>query len=135
MTRRRVALLLALVATVALATSTGAVSSMSAERPLQVEVADEGSAYIGFEQTASSTANGTTNLTVAVTNRFPPGTALTTVEVAVGGDARHLAADGPLDPGERVTVTFRSVACDDRIRIAAFGSGVSVRFERAVACS
>ena len=94
--------------------------------------------------TGNTTGNETTNETqldsgertahvdVTVTNQFPAGTQLATVEVTAEGKSVEL---GPLAPGERATHTFSSVSCGDSIRIEASGDGVAVRLTRTVTCS
>lgn len=94
--------------------------------------------------TGNATGNETTNATqldggertayvdVTVTNQFPAGTELATVEVTADGTSVDL---GPLAPGERVTHTLPSVACGDSIGIEASGDGVAVRLTRTVTCS
>lgn len=185
--RRQVVLVVALLAATAAVTSSGAFSTTVAERGVDVEVAEDPNAYLGFEQTQHSndgnvtanvsvtqreeetstgdvnetqedsenetadvnetgdtTGNETANLTqrdsgertanvdVTVTNQFPAGTELTTVEITANSTSVDLA---PLAPGERATHTFPSVACGDSIGIEASGDGVAVHLDRAVDCT
>lgn len=130
--RRHVFVLVALLTATALVTSSSAFSATAADRDVNVEVAEDPSAYLGFEQTYNNSENATANVSVTVTNRFPTTTELTKVEVAVNGTSVDLA---PLAPGERTTHTFQSVSCGDRIGIEASGDGVDVRLERTVDCT
>lgn len=144
--RRRVLLVVALLAVTVLVTSSTGFSATAADRDVSIEVAEDPNAYLGFEQTQYSTENVTANVNVTenssgnetayvdvtVTNQFPARTALTTVEVTVNGTSADLA---PLASGERATHTFSSVSCGEPIRIDASGDGVAVRLERRVTCS
>jgi P pilus assembly chaperone PapD len=127
-----------LVAAVALAVSstvgTGGISAATMERGIQGELADDRTAYLGFEQTPENTTNDTTDLEVTVTNRFPGGTELTAVEVTVNETTVDLADGGTVSPGEEVTYTFTAVSCGDRTTVVAVGSDMSVRLDRSVAC-
>ncbi|HKL28379.1 MAG TPA: hypothetical protein VJ898_03830 [Natrialbaceae archaeon] len=135
MTRgRRLSLILALLAALALVTSTGGYTSMTAGRNVEVAVAPDHAAFLGFEQTTDTVTNGTANVTVTVTNRFPTGTALETVVVIVDGETATLAADGTLDAGESASATCEDVACGAPIAVHASGSDVSVSLYRSVRC-
>ena len=185
--RRHVFLVVALLTATALATSGGAFSTTAAERGVDIEIADDRNAYVGFEKTQridrtgianasanqssdgnqttngsvtqSGSANRTTNgsvtrgsdgnrtanvsvtqrdsgtdtrdVTVGVTNQFPAGTQLASVEVSADGSSVDL---GPLASGERGTHTFPSVPCGESIGVEASGDGVTVDFERSVTC-
>lgn len=133
MTHSRLGLLVVLAA-VALVTSTAGFSTASADRAVQVAVVDDDAAYLGIAERSSGTANGTTNLTVAVTNRFPTGTSLETVRVSAGGQTTALASGDPLDPGETRSATFENVACDSTFAVNASGSDVAVHLDRVVEC-
>ncbi len=134
MSRRRLLVLAAAVLGLAAVTATGGFTSASVERSVQVQVADDENAYLGFEQNVTNVENGSADLEVRISNRFGTATDLATVEVTVDGTAVDLAGDGPIGPGETVDRTFRSVPCDDSISIAASGDGVAVRFDRIVSC-
>jgi len=131
MNRRTVVLVTGLIAVLGLLTSTGGLSATAADRGLQVTIADDDDAYLGFQQDAVTT-NGTTNLTVTVANQFPTGTTLDTVEISVDGETRDA---GPLDAGEDETVTFEFAECDDTIAVDASGTGVAVSLSRPVGCA
>jgi hypothetical protein len=125
---------LAFLAAIALVTSTGGYSSVTAGRDVQVAVAPDHAAFLGYEQTRGPVTHGSTNVTVTVTNQFPSGTSLDRVVVCVPGECEYLTADGPLRPGENVTVRFEYLPCHSTIWVAAAGSGVSVRLSRPVTC-
>lgn len=127
---RRALLLIAVLVAASLATGTGGISAMSADRGFDARIVDDDDAYIGFQQEAVTT-KGTTNLSVTVTNQFPAGTTLETVEISVDGETRYV---GPLDPGEVGTATFEFVDCGDSIDVEASGDGVQVSFSRPVEC-
>lgn len=112
----------------------GGLSVGAMDRGIQGAVADDSTAYLGFEQTPTNTSNDTTDLDVTITNQYFGGTELTTVEVTINGTTVDLAEDGTVDPGEEATHTFTSVACGDRITVEALGDGVGVRLDRSVAC-
>lgn len=133
--RRQILLLIILVAGGALVTSTSGVSSVAADRGVQGEIAEDPSAYLGFEQTPQNTADGTTDLEVTVTNQFPSGTDLTVVTVTVNGTTVDLAESDPLESGESATHTFTTVPCDDPITIKASGNSVRVSLDRSVTCN
>ncbi|MFT4889789.1 MAG: hypothetical protein ACI9YT_000700 [Halobacteriales archaeon] len=133
MTRRRsLSLVLATVAVLALVTSTGGVSSATVDRGVRIAVAPDHSAFLGFEPSTGTVTDGTTNVTLTVTNGFPSGTTLATVEVTVDGETRKLVANRSLGSGESAGATFENVACDARITVEASGAGVFVRLVRSV---
>lgn len=135
MTRRRsLSLVLATVAVLALVTSTGGVSSVTGDRDVRIAVAPDHSAFLGFEQSTGTVTNGTTNVTLTVTNGFPSGTSLATVEITVDGETENLVADGSLGSGESAGATFENVACDAKITVEASGSDVFARLVRSVEC-
>ncbi len=119
------------VATLAVAVGTGGFSSAAADRSVEVAVVGDDDAYLGFQQFPVTT-NGTTNLTVTVSNRFPPGTTLDTVKISVNDKTRYVDL---LDSGEDESVSFEFVACDDTIYVEAVGGSVTVSFSRPVDCS
>lgn len=134
---------LAFLAVTAFATSSSGFTTATTDRGVSVDVAEDANAYLGFEQTRDSNetattngtqrvdANGTTHVDVTVTNQFPAGTELATIEVTVNGTAVDI---GPLAAGERVTRAFSSVSCGDSIVIVASGVEVTVRFTRTIPC-
>jgi hypothetical protein len=127
------ALLLVGVAVLAVTVGTGGYTTTSAERGVNVAVADDEHAMIGVEQTVA-TGNGTTELRVTVTNQFPSRVALSAASVRVGGRTVGLTASGTLGPGEAATATFENVTCGETIAIAAEGNGADVRLTRSVDC-
>ncbi|MFO7833656.1 MAG: hypothetical protein R6V31_06280 [Halohasta sp.] len=130
---RELVLLIALTAALSLTLGTSGVSSVSADRGIDVAVADDQRAFLAFEQHATTT-NETTSLEVTVGNQYPDGTPLSTGTVSVGGSTVDLAADQQLAGGEQRTFRFESVSCSDRVRIEAAGPGVTTTVERPVAC-
>ncbi|WP_178915060.1 hypothetical protein [Natronomonas gomsonensis] len=132
--RRRLLLAAALLASVVVVTTTGGFSSATAERGVDVSVAEDSNAYLGVEQAPSGTENGTTNLEVTVANQFPAGTDLTTVEVTANGTTVDFAEPDAVEAGDERTYTFRTVSCDGRITVEAQGAGVTVGLNRTVAC-
>lgn len=132
--RRALLLFAGLALVVSSVMSTGGVSSVSVDRGIDVAVADDELAYLGFEQTPTNTSNDTTDLEVSVTNQFSGGTELTAVEVTINETTVDLAAGGTVSPGEEVAYTFTAVPCGDRITVVAVGAGVSVQLNRSVAC-
>lgn len=134
MTRRRMLVLAAAVVGLAGVTATGGISSIAVERGVEVQIADDRNAYLGFEQNATNVGNGSADLEVRASNQLGTTTAFTTVEVTVDGTTADLTGDGALEPGDVVTRTFRSVSCEERVAVSASGDGVSVRFDRPVEC-
>lgn len=129
-------LLLVLIATlVVLATAFGTSGRVntSGDRTLAVATATDGNAYVGFEQTVERTAEAT-NLTITLTNQFPPGTTLTTVTVTVGSETRSLAPTGGLLTRERVTARFSGVDCTATITVAVSGTNTTGTLTRRVDC-
>ena len=131
---RHLSLILALLAALALVTSTGGYTSVTAGRNVEVAVAPDDAAFLGFEQTTDAVTNGTTNVTVTVTNRFPAGTTLETVVVIVDGETATLTTDGTLEAGESASETCDDVACGAPIAVHASGSDVTVSLYRSVQC-
>lgn len=131
MSRRRILLLVAaglVVATTAAGTS--GFDSASVDRGVTVAVADDTTAYLGIEQATTNATNGTTNLTVTLSNRFPAGSTLA-ADIGVGNQSSGVT----LDAGETETATFQSVDCGEQIAVDASGSGVAVSLNRTVSCS
>lgn len=129
-------LLLVLVATLAVVGVTMASAgnvTMSADRSFVVSTTDDQTAYLGFQQTVD-TAGTVTNLTVNVTNQYPPGTTLTSLTVTVGSETESPALNGGLDPGERVTARFTDVDCTANITVDVSGSNESGTLVRPVSC-
>lgn len=72
-----------------------------------------------------------TSLEVTVTNQFAGGTTLETVAVTVDGDTESV---GPLQSGERRSVTFDDVDCGDEFTVEATGTGTAIELTRTVEC-
>jgi PKD repeat protein len=133
--RRQLVVLATIVLAATLVTSSAGSSSIESDRNTQVAVADDSSALLGFNQTVSNTTNGTTTLTLTLTNQYPSGTSLTTVSVTAGGESVSLAENGSVAPGEQITATFDSVSCGSSIAVEASGGGVFVSLDRSVICN
>ncbi|MEA1930027.1 hypothetical protein [Halohasta litorea] len=109
-------------------------SSVTAERGVEMAVAGDNAAVVGFEQRAIHTANGTTELELTVRNQFGTEIELTAIEVGVGGTTEHLAENSPLEPGEHRTERFVGVSCTDEITVHVSGTDIDSRFDRPVQC-
>ena len=135
---RRVGVAIILVAVALLVTSSVGVSTVAVERPVSIEVVDDESATVGFDDPGSVAENATgptvpaenasaVELT-AVTNR-----AGTTLDVTVRGNGAttvdDLEAGSSIEPGETETVTA-SVTCEDSatasVDVVATGDGLTV---------
>ena len=119
---------------VALATTagTGAVSSMSAERGMNVHVVDDKDAYLGLDVNTTTTENGT-EVNVTVSNQFPSGA---TLDVELRHDDVTLyPGNHSLESGETRWPTFENATCGEMVRITATGDGVTVELERRVDCT
>lgn len=132
--REQLVLFAALVVAVSLIPSTGGVSSVQADRTVQISVADDSAAYLGLNRTLSNTTDETTDLSVTVRNQFPSDTSLTTVCVTVGNETVTLAENRSIDAGEQATAEFDAVSCPDSVTVNASGPDVSVRLTRTVDC-
>jgi hypothetical protein len=132
MNRRAWVVVLAGIVALATTVGTGAMSSMSAERAMTVDVADDDDAYLGVAIETTMTENGTT-LTVTVTNQFPGGILLENVKISHNGTTLS-PGDGSLDVGNPEEVTFENVNCDGTVRITASAEHVHVELEREVEC-
>jgi len=118
---------------VALATTagTGAVSSMSAERGMNVHVVDDKDAYLGVDIETETSEDGT-EVNVTVSNQFPSGT---TLHVTVSHDDTAHPGDGSLESGQKRWVRFENADCSENVIITASGDGVTVELEREVDCN
>jgi len=134
MHRRELFLLVGVVAALSLTVGTSSVSSVSADRSIEVAVVDDQDAFLTFEQETGNTTNGTTSLNVTLGNQYPAGTPLSRVTVSVHDEPTNRTEARRLNTGAQRTWTFRSVSCNDTISVEAEGSGVFASFERPVAC-
>jgi hypothetical protein len=132
--RRYLPLLVALLLGSTLVMSSGGFSSLTADRDVELEVADNENAYLKFEQSPTNTENGTTDLEVTVTNQFPSGTSLSVVAVTINGETQYLVDSGQLESGASAMETFRSVTCGARITVEASNDDVEVCFNCTVIC-
>lgn len=146
MNRLRTLGIVAIAALVLLTTGTGGVSTISAERSVELAVADEGEAYVGVEVVDPVFDPGQPEdaTVLTLTNRLDQP--LTDVEVTVRGDEKTPPVlqgyDTPerLGVGEQATVTA-TVNCDASpgrdtetwtVGVSAAGDGVSVETTRTV---
>lgn len=145
---RRTALALATLTLLVSVVSTGGFSSVSAERTVQVAVADDPRAYLSIAEPARNLSSGEQRVTLlTLRNRFP--TDLTDVEVTVTGDGAppaKLVVNGPnpVEHPESLAVGSEgdvvvTVVCDgnggtDEFRVAvdASGPGAGVELNRTV---
>jgi len=130
----RVVLVAALaLCTLALVTNTAGTSSVAMDRGLRADVAPDEDAYLGFEQ-ETATTNGTTNLSVRVTNRLSTDVPLTRVRLTVDGERTALLGGDGLSPGESPSERVPSVDCGDRVVVSATAPDTRVVLERQVEC-
>jgi len=108
-------------------------SVMSADRGAEITVVDDDRAYLGIDRSPTGTVNGTTNLTVTITNRFGDGTVLERVTLAATLDdaSERLSS---IRAGDSKESTLRGVSCDGYVEIRATGESVEVSLSRAVIC-
>ena len=131
---RKHLVLVAVLVALSFTVSTSSVSSVSADRGIEVAVVDDQTAFLTFDQHTENTANGTTSLTVTVGNQYPDGTTLTSVTVAVQNTPVDRTETRQLDAGTQHTWTFDSVSCSDTLSIEADGPDVYTSFERPIIC-
>jgi hypothetical protein len=129
----RVLLVSTLVVAVVVTVGTSAFSATTAERGVDISVADDEHALLGIERQVGTASNGTVNLSVTVTNRFA-GDTLTSVVVTVDGETRELAEADPVRPGEQAVASFAAVDCTTTIGVRASGPSTSVSLTRPVPC-
>lgn len=132
MDRRQPVLVAGVVAALVAVSGSAGFTSTAADRGVEVAVVDDDEAFLGVERTTVNETDGTANLSVTVTNRFPAGTTLDTVEVAVDGNTETRTNVGT---GVAVTVEFDSVDCDESLTVNAYGTGVEVSLDRPVDCN
>ena len=134
---RRVGVAIILVAVALLVTSSVGVSTVAVERPVSIEVVDDESATVGFEdrQPVEPPENDSAVELLEVTNRA--GTELdATVRETQAGDVAvgDLETGESIEPGESATVRA-PVTCEGNtttsIDVVVTGDGITV--ERAVA--
>ncbi|WP_323676423.1 hypothetical protein [Halorubellus sp. PRR65] len=135
MTRRGWLVLAAALVVLATTAGTSAFSAASLDRSVQIDVADDQSAYLGVSVTGNAT-NNTTTATVTVTNQLPGDIALTTVTATDEGDSTSLTpGDGSLDGGDTTSATIENVTCGETVVIHASGDAVTVTLEREIQCT
>lgn len=114
--------------------STGGVSSILATHSVDVVTTGPQDAYLGVEQTLLQTKGNTTDLELTVTNQFPAGIVLTTVEVTTNGTTVDLTTRGRLEPGDNRTHTFRAVSCGETLIVESSSADTSVQINQSVSC-
>lgn len=128
---RQLGLIVAVLAALSMTlTGTAGFTGVEADRGVQVAVVDDDTAYLGVEQAPSNTTDGTADLNVTVTNRFPTGT-----ELAVTVETGNHSAAVDIASGESRTVSVTSVDCDGQLAINGTGPAVSLHLDRPVECS
>lgn len=131
MNRRAWVVLAAAAVALASTAGTGAVSSMSAERGMNVDVVEDERAYLGVDIETTTTENGTA-VNVTVSNQFPSGT---TLDVTVSHEGVTLyPGNHSLESGETRWATFENATCGETVRITASAGSVTVELERDVEC-
>lgn len=128
--RQTLALVAVFAASASLVTGTAGFSTSAVDRGMQVAVAADDAAYLGVEQAPSNTTDGTTDLDVTVTNRFPTGT-----DLAVTIETENHSETVDIASGVSRTVTVSSVDCGGQLGINGTGPAVSLRLDRPVECS
>lgn len=142
---RRAALAVATLTLLASVVVTGGFSSVSADRTVQVAVAEDSRAYLSITEPAQNLSAGEQRVTLlTLQNRF--ATRLTGVEVTVAGDGTsppNLNGTDPVDHPESLAIGEEgdvsvTVYCGDsgsdefRVAVDASGPGVSVGLNRTV---
>jgi hypothetical protein len=107
---------------ISLVVSSGSFSAVSADRGMNVAVADDTSAFVGYE-----TACENRKFEVTITNRFE--SALTDGSITVGGTTESV---GELGPGEQETTAFDHVEQGDPVTVELQGPTKTVELERSV---
>ena len=132
---RVVLLLLVVGAALTVVLGTASDTRATGDRPLELDFGATNSAFVGFEQLPVDQANGTTDLLVSVSNRFPDPVRFDSVRIETVDRSEALAPAKTVASGERVRGTLPNVTCGARLRVHAVGSDVDVAFTRHVACS
>ncbi len=119
--------LLALALVVAVA-GTGGFSSATADRGVAVDVADDASAYVGYDAAEPETVyGGNESALVTVTNRLPVSVSITDVDVdaPAGLDVHVTDSGGEIQPGAEATIVA-AISCEETIEDAELLVTVSV---------
>ena len=132
--RRELLVVIGLVIALSVTVATGGVSSVTADRGVEVTVAEDDEAFLGVEQQATK-ANGTTPVVVTVRNQYPGGATFSTVAVTVNETTVDLAKNSSIRPGTSRTNVFHAAGCDDTISVEAEGPSVQISVERDVICN
>lgn len=121
----RVAVVLAVVATVAVVVPTGGYTSVEADRGLEVEVAPDSSALVGYEAECEGD-----HFAVTVTNRLSSGAMDGTV--TANGTAKQLSV---ASAGDSDTVAFdEAIQHDDPVVVAVGAGRTRATLHRSVPC-
>jgi hypothetical protein len=129
---RTIAVVIGVLLVVGTTAGSSGFSVMSADRGAEITVVDDDRAYLGVDRSPNGTANGTTNLTVTITNRFGDGTVLGVTLAATLDDASERLSS--IRAGDSKEATLRGVSCDGYVEIRATGESVEVSLSRAVIC-
>lgn len=116
-------LVVALLVGGSLIASTTGLSSVTADRNLNVAVASDDEAYLGIQRECNDSV-----LQVTITNRFSSGRTLD-IDVAVNGTTKTI---NDLAAGGQETKQSDTFDTDDTITINASGSGISVHLTRSL---
>jgi type II secretory pathway pseudopilin PulG len=134
---RALSVALAVVAAAGLIFGSGGFTAMSVDRGVNVDVADDEDAYLGYELTTETTAtNNTSTVTAEATYRNGFGGELT-LDVTVVVDGDEVGSETiTLDPGAEASISVtRSCSAGETIvfafEAAGRGPGVSVSMDRA----
>lgn len=132
MNRRAWVVIAAAAVALAATVGTGAVSSISADRGMTVDIVDDKHAYLGLDVNTTTTENRT-EVNVTVSNQFPAGT---TLDVTVShDDVTAYPGKHSLESGETRWVAFENATCGETVTVTASGDGVAVELERDVDCT
>jgi hypothetical protein len=139
MKRRNLILLLGGASSGAMSVGTGAFSSMEAERGVEVNVADDGSAYVGYKEwnktiPADLRDDGTVHL-VTVTNRFRQSISIVDAEIGDGTDVLTDVSysDSSFETGEKEEITGRveglapGESAEVEVTVTVEGAGVTAQ--------
>ena len=130
---RTIAVVIGVLLVVGTTAGSSGFSVMSADRGAEITVVDDDRAYLGIDRSPTGTVNGTTNLTVTITNRFGDGTVLERVTLAATQDDASERLHS-IRAGDSKEATLRGVSCDGSVEIRATGESVEVSLSRAVIC-
>ncbi|MFW6003313.1 MAG: hypothetical protein ACOCPT_02720 [Halanaeroarchaeum sp.] len=128
--RKALSLALAGIAVVTLAFGTGAFTSVSAERGVSVSVADDDSAYVGYESSDVTVSDGDNVELVTVTNRFQGDLNVTSVDISAGSMSFTNLSYPTMESGESGAITGDVEECEagttETVQVTVTVSGTGV---------